>query len=104
MPSNVHRATVKLITPLCDNMFGASMKFKKLRLGSGGEVKLPLELRRTWGLEEGSELLLFYDEEKALLKPVREPEERLSEEVEFSVLDPLLVSLYYERRQEAEER
>lgn len=83
------------------------MKVVSLRVRKKGQITLPIEVRRAWGLREGSELLLFYNEEEARIKPKKrmrvrdfsgalgEPQE---DELDFSVLDPELIPQYYRER------
>lgn len=86
---------------------GWIVKVISLRVGKKGQITLPIEVKRAWGLREGSELVLFYDEEEARIKPkkrirVRDFSGALGEpqqdELDFSVLDPELVPHHYREK------
>ncbi|MCD6369329.1 MAG: AbrB/MazE/SpoVT family DNA-binding domain-containing protein [Thermoproteales archaeon] len=83
------------------------MKKVRVRIRKKGQLTLPIEIRKAWGLQEGSELIFIYDEEKAVVKPrkkinVREFSGTLGDpsedELEFSVLDPELIPLYFKEK------
>ncbi len=83
------------------------MKIVKIRLRKRGQITLPIEVRERWGVGEGSELLLMYDDRKAILKPkkkIRVKEyagilgEASEDEVFFSIVDPSLLPLYLEEK------
>jgi len=83
------------------------MKVVRVRIRKKGQLTLPIEIRRSWKLSEGSELVIMYDERKAIVKPRRrikvrkysgalgEPSE---DEIEYSILDPEFLPLYFEEK------
>jgi len=83
------------------------MKKVRVRIRKKGQLTLPIEIRKAWGVHDGSELIFIYDEEKAIVKPrkkirVREFSGALGEpdedELEFSILDPELIPLYFKEK------
>ncbi len=42
-------------------------------MSSRGQVVLPIALRKRLGLKEGTQFMVFSDEDNILLKPVKEP-------------------------------
>ena len=83
------------------------MKKIRVRVRKKGQLTLPIEIRKAWGIDEGSELIFIYDENKAIVKPRRrikvkdfsgalgEPHE---DEILFSILDPEFLPLYYKEK------
>ncbi|RLF23413.1 MAG: hypothetical protein DRN15_06220 [Thermoprotei archaeon] len=83
------------------------MREVRVKVRKKGQITLPAEIRRAWGISEGSELILLYDERKAIIKPIKEikvreysgalgsPEE---DEVLFSIIDPELIPLYFKEK------
>ncbi len=81
-----------------------------MRVRKKGQVTLPEELRKKWGIDEGSEvIILSFDDDKAVMKPVRKTNVRQasgslgeplksSDEIEFATLDPELIPRYYSRK------
>lgn len=72
-----------------------------------GQITLPQKLRRKWGLNEGSEIVIITaaaEEDQAVIRPVKRIRVKEaagslgqadSDEVEFAVADPELLSQYY---------
>ncbi len=85
------------------------MKRVSVRVRKKGQLTLPVEIRRIWGLREGSELIFIYDERGATVKPMRRVKVRefsgalgdpCEDEVAFSILDPELLPLYLKEKYE----
>lgn len=83
------------------------MKKVKVRVRKKGQLTLPIEIRKAWGINEGSELIFIYDENKAIVKPRRRIRvkdfsgalgESHKDEILFSILDPELLPLYYKEK------
>ena len=83
------------------------MQKVKVKVRKKGQITLPLELRKTWNLTEGSEIIFIYDENEAVLKPIRKVKVREnagilgppdSDEIEYATLDPELLAFYFEKK------
>jgi len=80
---------------------------KIVRLGRKGQISLPQRLRELWGISENSKLLIIFDEDHAIIRPIKKlsveegagilgpPSE---DEVEYAALDPELIPLYFEEK------
>lgn len=82
------------------------MQKQRVKVRKKGQITLPQKLRRRWGLDEGSEIVIIAaaEEDQAIIRPVkriRVKDEAGSlgqadrDEVEFAVADPELLSQYY---------
>ena len=82
------------------------MQKQRVKVRKKGQITLPQKLRRKWGLDEGSEIVIIAaaEEDQAVIRPVKrirvEDEagslgQADSDEVEFAVADPELLSQYY---------
>jgi len=83
------------------------MQKVKVKVRKKGQITLPLKLRKTWNLTEGSEILFIYDENEAIVKPVKKVKVRENagilgppndDEVEFATLDPELLAFYFDEK------
>ncbi len=79
----------------------------KVRVRKKGQITLPQQLRNQWGIDEGSEIVITAEEDQATIRPVRRTKVRDdagslghadSDEVEFAILDPELLSQYYSKK------
>lgn len=79
----------------------------RIRIRRKGQITLPVELRRTLGVREGSELIFIQTKEGVVLKPLKKTRVRESagalgtgskEEFPFATLDSELIPHYYERK------
>ena len=79
----------------------------KVRVRKKGQITLPQQLRDRWGVDDGSELLIAAEDDHAVIRPVRrtrvkdgagslgQPD---SDETEFAIVDPELVSQHYTKK------
>ncbi len=83
------------------------MQKMRVRVRKKGQVTLPQPLRESWGMEEGSELSITAEGDRAIIRPVRRTrlEEDAgclgkpdSDEVEFAIVDAELISEHYSRK------
>ena len=79
----------------------------RVKVGKKGQVTLPRLLRKRWGVEEGSELLITAEGDQAIVRPVRrtilrddagclgKPD---SDETEFAIVDAELMPEHYSKK------
>ncbi len=48
-------------------IFGKNFKTRKVRIDSKGRISIPSDIRRSFGLDEGMEIKLFFDLSKNIL-------------------------------------
>lgn len=86
------------------------MQKLKVRVRKKGQITLPQQLRNRWGIDEGSEIVIAAEDDQAIIRPVRQTRVREdagslgradSDEIDFAVIDPELVSQYYSKKYRA---
>jgi AbrB family looped-hinge helix DNA binding protein len=79
----------------------------RVKVRKRGQITLPQEIRKKWGIREDSEIDIISDEEQAIIKPVKHT--RIQEEagalgpadkdeIEFAIIDPELISQHYSKK------
>ena len=79
----------------------------KVKVRKKGQITLPQQLRNCWGIDEGSEIVITAEEDQAIIRPVRRTKVKAdagslgsadSDEVEFAIIDPELLSQHYSKK------
>ena len=79
----------------------------RIRVRKKGQITLPQALRKRWEIDEGSEIALAEEENRAVISPIKRTRIRHDagslgradkDEIDIAIMDPELVSDHYSKK------
>lgn len=83
------------------------MQTTRVRVRKKGQITLPQRLRKRWGLDEGAEIVIAAEEDRAVIRPVRRTRvkddagalgQADTDEVKLAIMDPELIFQHYSKK------